>query len=173
MIEREIQRLTADFAPFERPKKFALLSRPFTLEAGELTPTLKVRTKQVEQRYASVIAGLYEDIPAEEVAASTADNVGHTEHAASLTDRFSKVWSTDERHTDTWSQAESSIVTTPSNHIPTNGVMDMRKKAMQNSSWVSVMADTVTLLRHVFSPPVLIGILTGIVAGFVVKWLWF
>ncbi|MDN4595016.1 AMP-dependent synthetase/ligase [Polycladomyces subterraneus] len=174
LIEREIQRLSADFAPFERPKKFALLSRPFTLEAGELTPTLKVRTKQVEQRYASVIAGLYEDIPAEEVAASTADNIGHTEHAASLTDRFSKVWSTEERQTDTWSQVESIVVTTPSTHIPTNGAsMDMRKKAMQNSNWVSVVADTVTLLRQLFSPPVLIGILIGIVAGFVVKWLWF
>lgn len=166
LIEQEIQRLTTDFAPFERPKKFALLPRPFTLEAGELTPTLKVRTKQVEQRYASLIAGLYENIPAEEVAASATNIDGNTERTATLTDRFPKVWSSDERKADTWAQTASSVVSTPRS-------MDMREKAMQNSSWVSVVADTVTFLRQVFSPPVLIGILFGIVAGFVVKWLWF
>jgi long-chain acyl-CoA synthetase len=47
-------------AQFERVKKFALLTREFTVESGELTPTLKVRRKVVERTCREVIEGLYE-----------------------------------------------------------------------------------------------------------------
>lgn len=61
IIEQEIERLLKDFASFEKPKKFALLAHEFTIENGELTPTLKVRLKEVEKKYATLISNLYEE----------------------------------------------------------------------------------------------------------------
>jgi len=61
LLQKEMDRLTAEFAPFERPKKFAVLTEPFTLEKEELTPTLKVRTRVVEKKYADTIEALYSD----------------------------------------------------------------------------------------------------------------
>jgi long-chain acyl-CoA synthetase len=47
-------------AQFERIKKFELLAREFTVDAGELTPTLKVRRKVVETSCREVIEGMYQ-----------------------------------------------------------------------------------------------------------------
>ena len=57
--EKLIQELTPDLAQFEKIKKIALLPNEFTLEAGELTPTLKVRRRVVEEKYKDVIDRLY------------------------------------------------------------------------------------------------------------------
>lgn len=46
-------------APFEQIKRFALLEEDFSVEAGTLTATLKVRRKMVDERYRGVIEGLY------------------------------------------------------------------------------------------------------------------
>jgi long-chain acyl-CoA synthetase len=51
--------LTTDLAQFEKIKKVALLPREFTQDGGELTPTLKVKRRVIEERYRSVIDGLY------------------------------------------------------------------------------------------------------------------
>ncbi len=51
--------LTKDLAQFEKIKKIALLASEFSLEAGELTPTLKVKRRFVEQKYQAVIDTLY------------------------------------------------------------------------------------------------------------------
>jgi long-chain acyl-CoA synthetase len=55
----EIEKLNADLAPFEKVKRFALLPRDLSAEAGEVTPTLKVRRKIVQQKFADVIESLY------------------------------------------------------------------------------------------------------------------
>jgi long-chain acyl-CoA synthetase len=60
LYDETVKALTKDLAPFERIKKIALLPREFTLEAGELTPTLKVKRRVVEQKYKDVIDRLYE-----------------------------------------------------------------------------------------------------------------
>jgi long-chain acyl-CoA synthetase len=60
LYDRTVTDLTQHLAQFERIKKIALLPREFTLEAGELTPTLKVKRRVVEQRYKDVIDRLYE-----------------------------------------------------------------------------------------------------------------
>ena len=60
-IEREIMLNLRDLASYETPKKFALLKDDFTIEGGELTPTLKVKRRIVEKNYAEKIEQLYQD----------------------------------------------------------------------------------------------------------------
>jgi long-chain acyl-CoA synthetase len=55
-----VKELTAHMAQFEKIKKVALLTTEFTQESGELTPTLKVKRRVVEQKYKDVIDRLYE-----------------------------------------------------------------------------------------------------------------
>jgi long-chain acyl-CoA synthetase len=58
-IEREVRKTLRDLAQFEMPKKFLLLPRDFSVEGGELTPTLKVRRRVVEERHRAAIEALY------------------------------------------------------------------------------------------------------------------
>ncbi|MEL6824342.1 MAG: AMP-binding protein, partial [Calditrichota bacterium] len=59
MIQDEVARVNKDCASFESIKKFVLISRPFSIESGELTPSLKVKRKEVEKNYADQIESLY------------------------------------------------------------------------------------------------------------------
>ena len=54
-----VNQLTTDLAQFERIKKLTLLEREFTQEAGELTPSLKVKRRVVEERYKPHIDAMY------------------------------------------------------------------------------------------------------------------
>jgi len=58
-LEREVRKTLRDLAQFEMPKKFLLLSKDFSVEGGELTPTLKVRRRVVEERHKAAIEALY------------------------------------------------------------------------------------------------------------------
>jgi len=59
LIRGEIDRLSGDLADFERIHGFTLLDHEFTLESGELTPTLKVKRRVVVERHAEALARLY------------------------------------------------------------------------------------------------------------------
>jgi long-chain acyl-CoA synthetase len=59
MVMTEIERLQQDLAPYEKIKKFAFLDAEFSVEGGELTPTLKVRRKVVQKKFEAVIDRLY------------------------------------------------------------------------------------------------------------------
>jgi len=59
-VTNEVERLSANQARFEQVKAFHLMPEPFTLEAGELTPTLKIKRKVVEEKYADLIDSMYE-----------------------------------------------------------------------------------------------------------------
>jgi len=48
-----------DLASFEMPKKISLVATDFTIESGELTPSLKVKRGIVEERYRDQIDGMY------------------------------------------------------------------------------------------------------------------
>lgn len=58
-IDGEIRSVNACLAPFEQIKKFALLERDFTAEAGELTPTLKVKRRVILEHFAPLVESLY------------------------------------------------------------------------------------------------------------------
>ncbi|MFN0085018.1 MAG: AMP-dependent synthetase/ligase [Blastocatellia bacterium] len=58
-FKKKIDEVTRELAPHEKIKKIALLDEEFSVEGGELTPTLKVRRKFVEDKHRDVIDGLY------------------------------------------------------------------------------------------------------------------
>ena len=58
-IEREVMGAVRELAKFEMPKKVLLIENDFTIEAGELTPTLKVKRRVVEKRYKELIDRVY------------------------------------------------------------------------------------------------------------------
>jgi long-chain acyl-CoA synthetase len=59
IYQAEVDRVNADLARYEQVKRFALIDRELSLEAGELTPTLKVKRKVVMERFAPAIEELY------------------------------------------------------------------------------------------------------------------
>jgi long-chain acyl-CoA synthetase len=59
LMQRQIDALTPNLAKYERIKKVALLENEFTQEGGELTPTLKVKRRVIDQKYRDVIEKLY------------------------------------------------------------------------------------------------------------------
>jgi long-chain acyl-CoA synthetase len=60
-IEKEVFGRLTGLAKFETPKKVGLLEHDFSVERGELTPTLKVKRRVIDKAYRSVIDRLYED----------------------------------------------------------------------------------------------------------------
>ena len=54
-----VSEVNRDLARFETIKKFRLVAEPFTISGGELTPTLKVKRRVVEMRYADLLATMY------------------------------------------------------------------------------------------------------------------
>jgi len=61
LYQEIVDALNRDLSQFERIKKIALLPTEFTIESGELTPTLKVKRKVVEERWRDQIEGLYKE----------------------------------------------------------------------------------------------------------------
>ncbi len=76
LIASEIKRLNEHFGHYSQIKKFALLAEEWSLSGGELTPTLKLKRRQLLTKYANEIESLYSktdqrtvapEIPAKEV----------------------------------------------------------------------------------------------------------
>lgn len=65
LYERVIEESMEGFAQFEKIKRFILLAHEFTIESGELTPSLKIRRNIVEKRYADLIDNLYLEVEEE------------------------------------------------------------------------------------------------------------
>jgi long-chain acyl-CoA synthetase len=59
LIEQAIASLSNDLAQYEKIKKITLLPHEFTIDAGELTPTLKVKRRVVEAKYKDLIDRMY------------------------------------------------------------------------------------------------------------------
>lgn len=62
LLSKEIERLTASLAQYEKPKRFAILEKDFSYASGELTYTIKLKRRVIEEHYQDVIARLYADV---------------------------------------------------------------------------------------------------------------
>ena len=58
LYKSEIEQNTRGLADFEKVRQFRLAAQPFSIDSGELTPTLKVKRKFVAQKYADMIAAM-------------------------------------------------------------------------------------------------------------------
>ncbi len=58
--QRELDRLNQGFGQWEKAKKFVLLPKEWTIDAGELTPKLSLKRKAINQRYEKEIEGIYQ-----------------------------------------------------------------------------------------------------------------
>jgi long-chain acyl-CoA synthetase len=61
LIDAEVEKVNKTLSQVETIKKFALLPRRFYVEDGDVTPTMKVKRRALETRYADAIAALYRD----------------------------------------------------------------------------------------------------------------
>jgi len=59
IVQRDISSLTSALADYERIRRVALLPNEFTIDSGELTPTLKVKRRVIDERFGDVIESLY------------------------------------------------------------------------------------------------------------------
>ena len=55
----EVDRTTANLASYEKIKKIVVLEKDFEIDAGELTPTPKVKRNIIENKYRDLIDALY------------------------------------------------------------------------------------------------------------------
>ena len=58
-IGQDIKRLSNELAKFERIKNFKVKRSPFSMDEGEITPTLKAKRKVIEKKYAADIDEMY------------------------------------------------------------------------------------------------------------------
>ena len=65
LFQARIDTLQQQFAHYEQVKRFVLLPRPFSMEQGELTNTLKLRRAVVAEHFKDVIDKIYEEAEAE------------------------------------------------------------------------------------------------------------
>lgn len=61
LINQEVEKYNRDFGKWEQVKKFVLLPMEWTVEAGELTPTMKVKRKVISERYAKLVEQMFHD----------------------------------------------------------------------------------------------------------------
>jgi long-chain acyl-CoA synthetase len=62
MLEKDLGQFQKSLANFERVRKFTILDRPFTIENGEMTPSLKLKRKVIEERYEDLIEDMYSEL---------------------------------------------------------------------------------------------------------------
>jgi long-chain acyl-CoA synthetase len=54
-VQREMSEMTKELSDYERVKKVALLPREFSIEKGEMTPTLKIKRGVIDEKYNDLI----------------------------------------------------------------------------------------------------------------------
>jgi long-chain acyl-CoA synthetase len=59
LVQNDVALLTRDLADYLRIRRIALLPEEFTIDRGELTPTLKVKRRVIDQKFGELIEELY------------------------------------------------------------------------------------------------------------------
>jgi len=59
LLEQDMNELQKKLANYERIRRFSVLHKPFTIESGEITPSLKIRRKAIESNYGELIEQMY------------------------------------------------------------------------------------------------------------------
>ena len=59
-IQKWIEEVNQSFARVEQIKRFSIIPQAFSIEGGELTPTLKLKRAVIENKYQAIIEGLYQ-----------------------------------------------------------------------------------------------------------------
>ena len=59
-VQKAVDQVNAEQASYATVKKFEILAQDFTVETGELTPSLKIKRKAVEERYGETLDSFYE-----------------------------------------------------------------------------------------------------------------
>ncbi len=62
LLEKELGEFQKKLANYERVRKFKVLDKPFSIEGGEMTPSLKIKRKVVEERYSHLIEEMYKGL---------------------------------------------------------------------------------------------------------------
>ena len=58
-VERTVKAVNRELAPFEQIRKFKILDRDFSIEHGELTPTMKLRRGRALENHRALVSELY------------------------------------------------------------------------------------------------------------------
>lgn len=58
LFKKEVDSVNKTLADFEKVKRFEILTAPFSVEGGELTPSLKVKRKFVREKYSDLVQGM-------------------------------------------------------------------------------------------------------------------
>lgn len=61
LFDERLREMQKNFSSFHQVKRFTLLAEGFSMESGELTPTLKLRRKIISERYRNEIELMYQD----------------------------------------------------------------------------------------------------------------
>lgn len=61
LFDERLREMQKNFSSFHQVKRFTLLAEGFSMESGELTPTLKLRRKIISERYRNEIESMYQD----------------------------------------------------------------------------------------------------------------
>ena len=59
IVQNDVIQLTRPLADYERVRKIALIPNEFSIDNGEMTPTLKVKRRVIDEKFGQVIEGLY------------------------------------------------------------------------------------------------------------------
>jgi long-chain acyl-CoA synthetase len=59
LLQSELEKYGQEFKGYERPKKMMLISEDFTMENGQLTPSLKVKRREVLRVYGAQLEALF------------------------------------------------------------------------------------------------------------------
>jgi long-chain acyl-CoA synthetase len=61
LFTRQIEAMTPNISPFEKVKRFILIENEFSVENGEMTPTLKIKRRVIDEKYRELIDEMYRD----------------------------------------------------------------------------------------------------------------